>query len=120
MKINRFEDLKPYAADNHFDMRCLRVQGHDASPAQTGWIGLSWLLPNGHTSIAPSPVEKMYVVLEGSVIVNNGNESATLSKFDSCYFAPGEARQLTNESSRPAAVLLVMPYTDGTNAVAKK
>jgi mannose-6-phosphate isomerase-like protein (cupin superfamily) len=110
VKVNRYQELAPYAADGHFDMHCLRVQGHDASPARTSWMGISLLLPGGHTSMTPSPVEKMYLVLDGEVVMSNGQGEVTLSKHDSCYFAPGEARQVRNATNGPASVLLVMPY----------
>jgi mannose-6-phosphate isomerase-like protein (cupin superfamily) len=110
MKVNRFGELQAYEADGHFDMRCLRVQGHDASPAKSSWMGISWLLPGGHTTLNPSPLEKMYLVLEGEVVMTNGETDVTLAKHDSCYFAPNEGRQLKNATNVPAAVLLVMPY----------
>jgi len=111
MNVNRYADLRPYEAPGHLHMHCLRVQGHDASPSKSSWVGVSWLLPGGHTTLVPSPVEKMYFVLEGELVLGNGSEELVLNRYDSCYFAPGEARQLRNLTNRPAAVLLVMPYT---------
>lgn len=110
MKVNRLQELAPYAAEGHVDMRCLRVQGHDASPATSAWMGMSILLPSGHTSLTASRVEKMYVVLDGEVVLSNGSDEATLGRFDSCYFKPGEARSLRNATNEAATILLVMPY----------
>lgn len=51
----------------------------------------------------------MYVVLEGEVVISNGEEEATLRPWDSVRIAPGEKRALANRTSQPAAILLVMP-----------
>jgi hypothetical protein len=34
----------------------------------------------------------------------------TLGQFDSVRLAPGEAREVSNPSNRPAMLLLAMPY----------
>ena len=47
MRVNRIVDARPYEAPKHFDMRGLRLQGFDASPAEGFWIGLSHFLPGG-------------------------------------------------------------------------
>jgi mannose-6-phosphate isomerase-like protein (cupin superfamily) len=108
MKVNRFEELKPYFPPEHELMRCLRVQGFDASPATSSWMGMSWMLPGGHTSMSASDAEKMYFVLQGSLTLRNGEQEVTLSQYDSCYIAPREERQLLNATNEPVAVLLVM------------
>ncbi|HSZ53872.1 MAG TPA: cupin domain-containing protein [Caulobacteraceae bacterium] len=109
MNITRLADAPAYFPANHTDMRCLRLQGHEAGPSEALWIGLSHLLPGGHTSLDASPVEKHYVVLEGSVTVSNGDEEVTLGPWDSCRIAPGERRRLENRTNRPASILLAMP-----------
>jgi hypothetical protein len=112
MHVTPFNEARPYEAPNHFDMRCLRLQGKEAGPSTQMWMGMSQILPGGHTTLDPSPIEKLYFVAEGEVTVvgalNGVEQRASLRTFDSCRFAPGEARQLLNESNRPALVLLVM------------
>ncbi|OLL32304.1 hypothetical protein BTH42_07610 [Burkholderia sp. SRS-W-2-2016] len=110
MKVIRYTEMPRYEAAHHDGMHCRRVQGHDVSPAQLGWQGLSWLLPGGRTSLAASTVEKLYLVLAGEVTIGDGREEAVLRPYDSCYLAPGESRQLRNDSALPAAILLTMPY----------
>ncbi|HEY2048556.1 MAG TPA: cupin domain-containing protein [Caulobacteraceae bacterium] len=111
MKVTRLADAPAYFPANHFDMRCLRLQGHEAGPSDTLWLGLSQLLPGGRTTLDAAAVEKLYVVLEGSVTVSNGEEEVTLEPWDSCRIAPGEGRQLENRTNRPASILLAMPLT---------
>ena len=114
MHITRFTQAPPYTAPRHFDMQCLRLQGHEASPTQTLWMGVSVLAPGGHTSLDASPLEKHYVVLEGEVTLvselGGQTTEALLCKHDSASFAPGEKRQLVNRSTQPASILLAMPY----------
>jgi hypothetical protein len=75
-------------------------------------MGMSQVLPGGHTALDASPIEKLYFVLEGHVTFigeQDGQRTQdVLGPYDSCRFAPGQARQLLNETNRPALVLLVM------------
>jgi len=109
MHVVRLKDAPAYHAPAHDDMRCLRLQGHEAGPADSQWLGLSYLLPGGHTGLDASPLEKMYVVLEGEVTISNGDEEVVLRQWDSCRIAPGEKRILRNDANKPAAILLSMP-----------
>jgi len=113
MHVTRIDDAKPYEAPNHFDMRCLRLQGKEAGPSAQMWMGMSQILPGGHTGLDGSPMEKLYVVLEGRVHVigelDDQRDEQALGPWDSCRFAPGEKRQLVNRSNKPAVIVLVMP-----------
>jgi len=114
MHVTRFDEAPVYQAPNHFDMRCVRLQGREAGPAEQLWLGVSTLEPGGRTALEPSPMEKHYVVLEGELTLigelDGRQEEAVLGRHDSCRFAPGEKRQLVNRSGKPATVLLAMPF----------
>ena len=114
MNITRFSQAPPYVAPRHFDMHGLRLQGHEAGPSQTLWMGVSVIAPGGHTGLDPSPLEKHYVVLEGEVTLVSERDGITteavLGRHDSACFAPGEKRQLINRSTSAASILLAMPY----------
>jgi uncharacterized cupin superfamily protein len=110
MNVTRLEKAPAYTPQApHIDMRCLRLQGHEAGPSDKLWLGLSHLLPGGHTSLDGSAVEKHYVVLEGEVTVVTEDGEATLKAWDSCRLAPGEKRRLENRTNRSASILLAMP-----------
>ena len=109
MHVTRLGAAPPYEAPGHDDMRMLRLQGREAGPAGTLWLGLSHLLPGGGTTLAASPLEKMYVVLDGEVTISNGEETVALGPWDSCRIAPGEPRSIVNRTNRPATILLAMP-----------
>jgi len=109
MQVTRYKDAIPYEAPEHFDMKCLRLQGKEATSTDTIWIGLSHLLPGGHTSLKDAAVEKIYIVVAGEVEIETPTGSVTLGYLDSCRLAPGEARALHNRTNAPASILLAMP-----------
>ena len=113
MNITRFDTAPSYLPPNHFDMRCLRLQGHEAGASQALWLGVSPIAPCGHTSLDGSPMEKHYVVLEGQVTLVGDlagvPTEAVLRRHDSACFAPGEKRQLIYRCNAPASILLAMP-----------
>lgn len=109
MQVTRYREAKPYEAAEHYDMRCLRLQGKEATETDTIWIGLSHLLPGGHTSLKDAAVEKIYIVVAGEVTVETSTGTVTLGYLDSCRLAPGEARALLNRTNEPATILLAMP-----------
>jgi uncharacterized cupin superfamily protein len=109
MNLTRLADAPVYEPPNHTGMHCLRLQGREAGPSDALWLGLSHLLPGGHTSLEASAVEKHYVVLHGAVTVITDDGAVTLGVWDSCRLAPGEKRRLENRTNRPASILLAMP-----------
>lgn len=114
MEVVRLQDAKPYEAPKHFDVRSLRLQGFDASGAEKFWVGLSHYLPGGGAEHDATPIEKVYVVLEGEVTVITDAGETTLGPLDSCRLAPNEARAVENRTNQPASMLVVMPYPDGS------
>jgi mannose-6-phosphate isomerase-like protein (cupin superfamily) len=115
MHIVRRDDAPPYSAPGHFGMAMRRLQGREAGPSESVWLGLSVVAPGGGTTLTASDVEKFYVLIEGELEVTGKagetEQVALLQPRDSCRIAPGEARQLFNRGPVPAAVLLVMPNT---------
>jgi uncharacterized cupin superfamily protein len=115
MHVTRLDAAPEYQAPNHYGMRCLRLQGREAGPAEQLWLGLSIVEPGGHTDSSASPMEKHYVVLDGELTLlgelpDGTRTQAVLRAGDSCRFAPGEKRQLHNHSEGIARVLLAMPF----------
>ena len=110
MKLNRLADLKEYAAAGHFDMKGFRLQGFDASDAQNFWVGLSYFLPGGGTSHSATPLEKVYVGMEGELTIVTDEGEDVLRPLDSCYLAPNEGRSIINRTNKIASILVIMPY----------
>jgi glyoxylate utilization-related uncharacterized protein len=110
MNVTRYNQAPVYYPPNHEGMHCLRLQGHEAGPSDTVWLGLSHLLPGGGTTLDGSSVEKLYVVLDGEVTISTDEGDQVLRKYDSGRLAPGERRALKNNTNSPASILLAMPY----------
>jgi mannose-6-phosphate isomerase-like protein (cupin superfamily) len=114
MHIVPLEQAPRYEAPGHSGMQMRRLQGREAGPSDSVWLGLSVIEPGGGTTTAASGVEKFYVVIEGRLQVTacNGHEQvavALLGPMDSCRIAPGESRRLHNPTSQACKVLLAMP-----------
>jgi len=110
MEIVRFADAQPYVAPMHFDMRSFRLQGLEASKAETCWVGLSQFLPAGGAERGATPVEKIYVVLSGEVTITTDEGEFTLGSLDSCVIKADEARSIVNKTNNVATMLVIMQY----------
>lgn len=114
MLVTRLGDAPDYQAPGHTLMRTQRLQGKEAGPADSAWIGLSTIEPGGGTWVSAADVEKFYVVVEGrlEVIAQRNNEPpqrTVLERLDSCRLSPGESRQLRNPTNKLCRVLLFVP-----------
>ena len=110
MHIKRFADAKAYQAPNHYDVRSLRLQGFEPGGPTQSWVGLSHFLPGGGAGPDSSPLEKVYVVLSGTLTVRVGDRAITLGPLDSCCIPGGETREVKNLGNDVATMIVVMPY----------
>jgi quercetin dioxygenase-like cupin family protein len=108
--VKRFADAKAYSAPNHYDVRSLRLQGFEAGGPTQSWVGLSHFLPGGGAGPDSSPLEKVYVVLSGTLTVRAGDRECTLGPLDSCCIPAGEIREVRNPGNDVATMIVVMPY----------
>lgn len=113
MKVKRFAEATPYEAPNHYDVRGLRLQGFEEGGPDTLWVGLSHYLPGGGAGPDSSPLEKVYVVLAGEIVVRSGGTEARLGPMDSCFIGPDEVREVKNEGNAVATIMVAMPYPGG-------
>lgn len=56
----------------------VRLQGREAGASSDLWIGVSVLAPGGGTTLSSSAQEKMYVVLDGTLHIANGETELSL------------------------------------------
>ncbi len=111
VQVTRLAQAQRYQAPRHFDMAGLRLQGHEASDTSQFWVGLSHFLPGGGAEESSSPLERVYVVLDGEMCVTGPQgEEVVLGRWDSVSFASGESRSVLNRTGSPASMLVVMPY----------
>src|SRR6266516_1065725 len=108
MEVVRLSEAKPYQAPKHFDVAALRLQGYEASGAENFSVGVSYYLPGGRAEMDATPIEKVYVVLDGEITVTTDAGSSTLGQLDSCRLAPHETRAVENRSNRVATMLVIL------------
>lgn len=115
MHLVRAGDAPPYDAPGHHGLAMRRLQGREAGPSESVWIGLSVIEPGGRIEASASPLEKFYVVLDGHPLLRTrapGDAADTetrLAPHDSVRIAPGESRAIANPGDTACTVLLVMP-----------
>ena len=114
MKVKRFSEAQPYVAPNHYEMRSLRLQGFEPGGPTTSWVGLSHFLPGGGAGPDSSPLEKVYVVLAGSLTVKTAEQEVVLGPMDSCCIPGTEVREVKNLGNDVATMLVVRPYPEKT------
>jgi len=112
MKQVKFNEVKPYKAPLHFDCSTLKLHGTEETGAKEFWMGVTHFLPGGGAEYAyeDSPIEKIYVVLDGQVTIKTKTEEYVLNKYDSIFIAPNEGSSIINETNMPATMLVVVNY----------
>ncbi len=112
MKKVRLNQVKPYAARGHVDTCALRLSGNDETGAEKFWVGLSHFLPGGGVEYSgeDQTSEKVYIVVEGEVIVKSRTEEFVLGPLDTLYIAPNEGRSILNKTNKPASMLVIANY----------
>ena len=109
METVRFEGAPIYEAPKHFNMTARRLQGLEASGAETCSVAFSTFAPGGGAEASSTPFEKIYVVLSGEIAITVPEGRFTLRQYDSCRIEPNEERTILNESSALAEVLVIIP-----------
>jgi quercetin dioxygenase-like cupin family protein len=108
MRITRHASAPGYAPPAHHDVTALRLQGHEAGPTERFWVGLSSYLPGGGADESPVPEETVYVVLDGTLVLQADGHEEELGPLDSAHLAKGTVRRLDNRTARPATLLVVI------------
>ncbi len=114
MLVKHLAEAEAYTAPNHRDVRSLRLQGFEPGGPSNQWVGLSYYLPGGGAGPDSTPIEKVYVVLEGELTLITDERELILGPMDSCTIPAGEIREIANRSNKVATMLVVMPYPPGT------
>ncbi|MEJ2040814.1 MAG: cupin domain-containing protein [Desulfosarcinaceae bacterium] len=101
----------PYDAAKHFEVFGLKKITEAQSRRIT--VCYSYFQPNGGAEMSPSPKERVYYVVKGSITVNGkGGESHVLNPGDLIYIAPGEERDMVINDGKPAEVLVFIVTPD--------
>ena len=106
MKSIRDAEGTPYDAAKHFGVYGLQKITEEISKRTT--VCYSYFQPNGGAEMSPSPKERIYYVVKGSITVSGKNEEHVLNEGDVIYIAPGEERDMVINDGKPAEVLVII------------
>jgi|AMWB02.1.fsa_nt_gi quercetin dioxygenase-like cupin family protein len=98
---------RPYDAAKHFGVFGIQKITEEQSKRIT--VCYSYFQPNGGAEMSPSPKERIYYVVNGSITVKGkNNEEHVLNAGDMIYIAPGEERDMVINGGKPAEVLVLI------------
>ena len=109
MRTTRLADAEPFEPEGHTGVGPVRLQGGAATPTQGVTVALSHYLPGGQAEMAPQPVETVYVVLAGELVMISEGAEETVRPYDSVHFTAGTHRQVVNRTNLPASMLVIRP-----------
>jgi len=107
MKKVQLVDAKRYMGPNHYNMVSLKLHGTQETGCQSFWVGTSYVLPGGGVPMQASPVEQVFMVLDGEITFKSMEESYDLHMMDSIYVAANEEREMINNSNKVCTVLVI-------------
>ena len=110
MKVTRLEDAVKYSPPKHYDCFAMHLQHKNLGCEAPYWVGCSYFLPGGKAEWDASPLEKIYIVLEGEITVELEDQQVKLGPMDSIFIGPNENRKVRNDTNSVATMLVVMPY----------
>ena len=105
MKVVKNSEGTPYEADKHFNVWSTRKLAGDKD-SQRVTVSLSHFLPNGGVEMSGSPSEKIYYILNGSMIVKTKSEETLVKTGDIVYFAPNEERAIRIPDNEVCTILV--------------
>jgi quercetin dioxygenase-like cupin family protein len=110
MEVVRFDKAPFYTAPDHDEVIARRLQGGEASSADFVLVGHSTFPPGGGVPMDAAPIGKIYIVLDGVISFDQKDGTRhVLSRGDSIYVLPGEARAVLNNTTDPAAMIVIVP-----------
>ena len=98
----------PYDAPLHHDV--YGVLKLTKAQTKSTILNYSYFLPNGGADMSSAPVDRIYVVMKGSITVSGkgDDENHILDTGDILYIAAGEEREVSINNSETAEVLVVV------------
>ena len=110
MDVVRFQDAPCYAAANHEQVSAKRLQGGDVTKVAFARVGHSHFPPGAVVPMDAMPFERVYVVGEGELSIDQANGVRhRLRRWDSVFVPAGERRAVVNESGSSAVLIVVTP-----------
>ena len=102
MEVVRFDEAPFYTAPDHDDVVARRLQGGEASSVDFALVGHSTFPPGGGVPMGAAQVSKIYIVTDGAISFDQPDGTRYV-------LMPGEARAVLNDTSEPAAMIVIVP-----------
>jgi quercetin dioxygenase-like cupin family protein len=114
MEVVKFDEAPFYTAAGHDDVIARRLQGGEASSASFVLVGHSTLPPGGGVPMDAAAISKIYIVTDGVICFDGADGTRhELARGDSIHVLPGEARAVVNATATSAAMIVLVPTTQG-------
>ena len=110
MKVTRLEEATKYSPPKHVDCHAMWLQHKSMGCDAPYWVGCSYYLPGAKAEWDASPLDKIYIVLEGELTMAFEDQEVKLGPMDSIFIGPNENREVRNDTNSVATMLVVMPY----------
>jgi len=111
MKVTRLSEAVPYNAPKHSPtVHTMHLQHKKLGCDAPFWVGCSYYLPGAAADWDASPLDKVYVVLDGELTIAFDDGEVQLGPLDSIYIGPNESRQIRNDTKQVTTMLVVLPY----------
>jgi len=107
-RITRADAAPRYHPPRHDGVEAYRLQGHEAGPTETFWVGLSIYQPGGQAITSAAGQETVYVVLDGELTIDADGVIHVLGRHDSVHLTKGTVRSVRNECDTPATLLVTI------------
>ena len=107
IKVERSAGI-PYDAPLHHDV--YGVLKLTKEQTKTTILNYSYFLPSGGADMSSAPVDRIYIVMKGSITVRGkaDDENHILNTGDILYIAAGEEREVSINNGETAEVLVVV------------
>ena len=115
MYIKSLNDAKPYEAPNHQKCHSVRLAGFEDYGPKNFWVGYSQFLPGGGAGPDSSPLEKVYVIINGSLTIKVDGNTKIANPGDTVFIPGGIEREIRNETNEVVIMNVVMPYPPKDN-----
>ena len=111
MKVTRLEEAVKYSPPKHTtNCHAMHLQHKNLGCEAPYWVGCSYYLPGAKAEWDASPLDKVYIVLEGELTMAFDDQEVKLGPMDSIFIGPNENREVRNDTNSVATMLVVMPY----------
>lgn len=112
MEVRKFSEAEAYKAPGHFNCTSLLLAGRGVGATENFWVGCSHFLPGGGAGPDKSPLEKVYVILNGNLTVRVGNQEKVAGPMDTVIIPGDVEREIRNEGNEVVTMMVVMPNAE--------